>query len=85
MQRNSQLHDSKAGAQMAARHRYGVDRLPAQFIRHLMELARMKFSEIFGEGDLIEEGGFRICQSAVSALHDHFSILGIAGSGRSGK
>ena len=57
VQRNRQLDHAKAGAEMAAGHRDGIDRLLAQLVRHLAKLARLELPEVVRGLDLVEQWG----------------------------
>ena len=58
MQRDGQLDDAEAGAEMAAGDRYGVDRLLTQFVGELTQLTLVKAAKVFGGMDLIEQRRF---------------------------
>ena len=58
MQRDGQLDHAEAGAEMAAGHRDGVDRLLAQFVGELAQLTLVEAAKVFGCMDLIEQRRF---------------------------
>ena len=59
MQRDRQLDDAKARAQMPARHRNRVDRLRAQLCRQLHEFVLGQFAQVFRRTDRVEKRGLR--------------------------
>ena len=54
VQRDRQLDDAETGAEMAAGHRDGADRLGAQFVGDLGEVAFAQLAQIGGRVDLIQ-------------------------------
>ena len=56
MQGNRELDHAQSRAEMAARHRDRVDRLAAQFVRDLGEIAFIQAPQIGGRGDHVEQG-----------------------------
>ena len=56
MQRDGQLDDAEAGAEMAAGDRDGVDRLGAQLVGELAELALVERPQVGGRGDPSRSG-----------------------------
>ena len=61
VQRDRQLDDAQAGAEMAAGHRNRADRLGAQFVGEPHELASFRFRRSAGESDAVEQWRFRLC------------------------
>ena len=59
MQRDRQLDDPKARAEMAACHRDGIDRLGAQLIGDLRQLRLTKPAKVFWCMDCVSEAGWR--------------------------
>src|SRR5262252_7163023 len=57
MQCHGQFDDAKAGAKMAASHRDRVDRLSAQFVGNLPQLAGLETPEVLGGLYLVEQWG----------------------------
>ncbi len=57
MQRDRQLDHAEAGAEMAAGHGNGVDRLLAQFVGDLPQLARFEAPEVVRGLDEVEQRG----------------------------
>ncbi len=55
VQRHRQLDHAEAGAEMAAGHRYGLDRLLAELGGELGELGVVELPQILGAADLIEK------------------------------
>ena len=57
MQRNGQLDDAEAGAEMAAGHRDRADGLGAQFVGNLLQLVFVKATQIGRALDRVEQWG----------------------------
>ena len=75
VQRHGQFYDAEPGAEMPARHRNGIDRFPAQFVRHLLQLAFRQGAQVFGRLDRVEKRrlaqGFHL---GGSSDHDSYGI-----------
>src|SRR5882724_2325215 len=54
VQCNSELDHPEPGAEMAARHRHGIDRLGAQLVRHLFQLALLESAQAGGVLDRLK-------------------------------
>ena len=59
MERDGQLDDAEPGAEMAAGHRHRRDRLRAQFVGELAELAALQFAQLFRGPDRVEQRRLR--------------------------
>ena len=59
MQRDRQLDDAEAGAQMPAGDRHGIDRFGAQFVGNLPQLAFAQLAQVSWYFDPVKEGGLR--------------------------
>ena len=55
VERDRQLDDAEAGAEMAAGDRHGRDRLGAQFVGELAQLRRLQPAEVGGRRSGVEE------------------------------
>ena len=68
MQRDRQFDDAEAGAEMAAGDRDRIDRLGAQLVGDLPELALVEPPQVVGSVDLVKEG--RLRRLGHQNLHD---------------
>src|ERR1700681_2451635 len=55
VQRNRELHDAEAGAQMATGLGYRIDQVMAQLIGDLPKAVRIKIPQVFRDADLVEK------------------------------
>jgi hypothetical protein len=57
VERNRELDDSKSGAEMSSRDGDGVDRLLAQLVGELAQLARLEAPQVGGRADEVKKRG----------------------------
>ena len=74
VQRDRQLDDAEARAEMAAGHRNRADGLGAQFFGEPHELAFVEFSQIGGRVDLIQQRRFRLCHAFPRCAAPFFGV-----------
>ena len=64
VQRDGELDDAKAGAEMAAGHRDGVDRLGAQLVGKAAKIAFVEPAQVGRLGDIVEKTGILVHELA---------------------
>ena len=58
VERNGQLDDAQAGAQMPAGDRHGIDHLLAQFVCDLTQLAGIQLTQVLGGMNFVKQRRF---------------------------
>ena len=74
VQRNGELDNAEAGAEVAAGHRYGVDRFLAQLGRELRKVGFFELAQILGRFDAIEKRRLRSAVHRAIPCCDHLSL-----------
>ena len=78
VQRHRELDDAEPGAEVAAGHRYRVDRLLPQLVRHLPQLGLFEAAQVGWKFDLVEQRGLGGLRQMKAPHAKGAAVIGLA-------